>query len=292
MFQGTLVALVTPMKAGTNEVDYEALSRLVEWQIENRSDGLVILGTTGESPTIEDSERAEIIKRVVDQVDRRVPVIVGTGANATRHAIDLTIQAKSLGADAALVVTPYYNRPTQEGLYQHYYSIAESVPMPLILYNVPARTGCDLLPETIKQLSELENVVAVKEASGDLERLQRLVNYKCDIDLLTGVDQNTKDFVLQGGHGVISVIANILPAQTREMVEAAKAGDAVKADEIDKNMQALVDFMFIESNPIPAKWALQEMGLIENGIRLPLTPLSKKFHNDLRAVMQQVGLPV
>jgi 4-hydroxy-tetrahydrodipicolinate synthase len=285
MFHGSLVALVTPMLT-TNEIDYEALHKIVAWHLENDTDGLVILGTTGESPTIEGDEREKIIRQVISQVAGKIPVIVGTGSNSTRHSITYTRQAMDLGADAVLVVTPYYNRPTQEGLYQHFYAIANAVAIPQILYNVPTRTGCDLLPETVLRLSRLPNIVALKEATGDLNRLKELTQMNCSLDLLSGDDKTAMEFMLNGGKGVISVAANIIPKMFHDLCVAAIRGDRSGAEQIDQKLQALYKALSLESNPIPIKWAMIDKGLIDSGIRLPLTLLHEKFRTSLQEAMQ------
>lgn len=291
MFHGSLVAIVTPM-TDSGEVDYSALERLVDWHLKNGTDGLVVLGTTGESATIEDNEREEIISRVLSQVQERIPVIVGTGANSTSHAIQLTKQAMELGADAALLVTPYYNKPTQEGLYQHYKAVAEAVPIPQILYNVPSRTACDLLPETVKRLGEFSNIVALKEAVPDSDRLKKLVSLNCQVDLLSGDDPTAMEFILGGGKGVISVAANVAPQWVHMMTKAALEGKRAEAEEWNDKLKLLYKGLFLESNPIPAKWILSKMGLIKSGIRLPLTPLNEKFHAELKTIMEQANLAV
>ncbi len=291
MFHGCLVALVTPMKAD-GVVDYKALERLVDWHLENDTDGLVVLGTTGESATIELDERAEIISRVVEQVGEKIPVIVGTGANATSHAISMTQQAMELGADAALLVTPYYNKPTQEGLFQHFRAVANKVPIPQILYNVPSRTACDLLPETVLRLGQFSNIVAIKEATGQLDRLKRLIELECNMDMLSGDDPSCMEFILAGGKGVISVTANILPKMMHNMCQAALAGDRETAEHLNNQLSVWYKHLFLESNPIPTKWVLAQLGIIESGIRLPLTELNEKYHQTLRGVMQQTELRI
>lgn len=283
MFHGSLVALVTPMQSD-GAIDYASLAELVEWHIASETDGLVILGTTGESPTIEPGERRQIIQRVINQVRERIPVIVGTGTNSTRHTIELTRQAMEMGADAALLVTPYYNKPTQEGLYQHFRAVAENVPLPQILYNVPGRTGCDLLPETIHRLTRYSNIVGVKEASGDVARVPQLI--ESELDLLTGVDSNNLEFILTGGKGAISVVANVAPELLHSLCHAALQKDRPKAEKYEQHLQELYKALFCEPNPIPVKWALQEMGLIKNGIRLPLTPLSEQYHETVRSALR------
>ncbi len=291
MFHGSLVALVTPMLAN-GDVDYQSLEKLVAWHLANDTDGLVILGTTGESATIEIEERQKIVQFVVKQVAEKVPVIVGTGANNTRHAIEFTRLAMEDGADAALLVTPYYNKPTQEGLYQHYKTIANTVPIPQILYNVPSRTACDLLPETVQRLAECSNIVALKEATASMERLDALKALNLSIDLLSGDDGSAMEFMLRGGQGVVSVVANVVPREVHALCNAATAHDRTAAEKCNDQIKGLYQPLFAESNPIPTKWALTEMGMIENGIRLPLTPLSQKYHQLVRSALQaaQIGI--
>lgn len=285
MFHGSLVAIVTPMHAD-GEVDYDSFGKLIDWHLDSQTDGLVILGTTGESVTIEADEREKIINHAVAQVSERIPIIVGTGTNSTRKSIENTQKAMELGADAALLVTPYYNKPTQEGLYQHYKAIAKAVPIPQILYNVPSRTSCDLLPETVGRLGQMKNIIAIKEATGSMERLEALKQLDCEVDLLTGDDKSAMEFMLQGGQGVISVAANVAPTLMHNLCQAALGGDRAKAEQINAMLTPLFDELFAESNPIPAKWALKLMGMIQEGIRLPLTPLAEQFHKGLRAAMQ------
>jgi 4-hydroxy-tetrahydrodipicolinate synthase len=285
MFHGSLVALVTPMQPN-GAIDYASLAALVDWHLSSGTDGLVILGSTGEAATIEAAERRQIIQRVIHQVNERFPVIVGTGSNSTAHTVQMTRQAMEMGADAALLVTPYYNKPTQEGLYQHFHHVADNVPLPQILYNVPSRTGCDLLPETILRLSDHPNIVGVKEATGDVSRVAQLKN--ADLDLFSGDDATAADFMLAGGKGVISVIANVAPKMFHMMCVAALAGDRAQVEKYDRQLQDLAKILFCESNPIPVKWALQTMNLIKSGIRLPLTPLSERYHAPVRAALQGV----
>lgn len=289
MFSGSSVALITPMHAD-GAVDFDAFERLISWHLSEKTQALVVLGTTGESPTIEDHERAELIRLAVTLVNKKIPVIVGTGANATAHAIHLTQAAKDLGADGVLLVTPYYNRPTQEGLFQHYGAIAKACAIPQILYNVPGRTGCDLLPETIQRLSIHSNIIAVKEATGDLTRLKTLLSYGLNMSYFTGNDDNACEFILQGGQGVISVAANVLPKQFSEFCEIALSGDRAAAEKIDATWRDLYKALFIETNPIPTKYILEKMGLISNGIRLPLTRLSDQHHAFVDAVLQRLGI--
>jgi 4-hydroxy-tetrahydrodipicolinate synthase len=276
MITGSIVALVTPMVPDTLDVDWEALERLVEWHIDQQTHALVAVGTTGESATLSVEEHSRVIKFMVDISQGRIPVIAGTGANCTREAIELTEAAKKAGADACLLVTPYYNKPTQEGLYQHYKAIAEAVDIDQILYNVPSRTACDMLPETALRLSEISNIVGIKEATGDLDRAAWLIdNSPKDFAIYSGDDHTARELMLLGGHGDISVTANVAPKEMSRMCEAAINGDAEQALEIDKQLLGLHDAMFVESNPIPVKWAVSQLGLINDAIRLPLTQLSK-----------------
>ena len=287
MIQGSIVALVTPMEED-GALDAGSLRALVDFHIAQGTDAIVAVGTTGESATLDDAEHCEVIRLVVEQAAGRVPVIAGTGANATSEAIHLTRHAKELGADACLLVTPYYNKPTQEGLYRHYRAVAEAVDIPQILYNVPGRTGCDLLPETVARLAPVPGIVGVKEATVDLERLRR-IRESCgpDFALYSGDDATACAFCLQGGHGVISVTANVAPRLMHDMIAAALAGDAARAGELDARLEALHRDLFVESNPIPVKWAVHEMGLIKTGIRLPLTWLSDGCHDTVRRAMRQ-----
>lgn len=276
MITGSIVALVTPMVPDTLDVDWEALERLVEWHIDQQTHALVAVGTTGESATLSVEEHSRVIKFMVDISQGRIPVIAGTGANCTREAIELTEAAKKAGADACLLVTPYYNKPTQEGLYQHYKAIAEAVDIDQILYNVPSRSACDMLPETALRLSEISNIVGIKEATGDLDRAAWLIdNSPKDFAIYSGDDHTARELMLLGGHGDISVTANVAPKEMSRMCEAAINGDAEQALDIDKQLLGLHDAMFVESNPIPVKWAVSQLGLINDAIRLPLTQLSK-----------------
>lgn len=287
MFHGSMVALVTPMHE-EGSIDFSSIEKLIDWHLENKTDALVILGTTGESATIELHERKKIIRCVVEKVRHRMPVIVGTGTNSTKQSIELTKEAMELGADATLLVTPYYNKPTQEGLYQHYRAIAKAVPIPQILYNVPGRTACDLLPETVARLGRISNIVGLKEATGSLSRLAELLSLDIQIDFYSGDDATAKDFMLQGGAGVISVAANIAPALFHELCKAAISKDSELADSINEKLQDLYRLLFIESNPIPTKWLLEKMGLIHAGIRLPLTPLSVQHHGSFDAILDAI----
>jgi 4-hydroxy-tetrahydrodipicolinate synthase len=291
MIQGSIVALVTPMHPD-GSLDHAGLDRLIEYHIEQGTDGLVAVGTTGESATLDEDEHCAVIRQVVEKVAGRIPVIAGTGANSTREAISLTRFAKQAGADACLLVTPYYNKPTQEGLYLHYKAIAEAVDIPQILYNVPGRTACDLLPETVARLAPIENIAGIKEATGDLDRLRR-IRELCgtEFPLYSGDDATACEFCLEGGIGVISVTANVAPALMHRMCAAAIAGDRETAIELDWRLAGLHRQLFVESNPIPAKWAVHEMGLIDRGIRLPLTWLREDLHGLVREAMQQAQVP-
>ena len=291
MFHGCLVAIVTPMLE-EGGVDYDALEKLIKWQLESQTNGLVVLGTTGESPTIEPDERAKIITFAVEQVNGRVPVIVGSGANSTAHSIVMTHQAMELGADAALLVTPYYNRPTQNGLFRHFNAISEAVPIPQILYNVPSRTACDLLPETVEQLAKFSNIVGIKEATGSMERLQQLFALNLDIDLLSGVDESAMEFMLRGGKGVISVAANVVPKEMRHLSEVSMKGDRESSERLNNQLKDLYKQLSVETNPIPTKWVLSQMGKIKSGIRLPLTPLAEKYHDQVRNAAQLANVQI
>lgn len=285
MFHGSMVALVTPM-AADGVIDHESLDRLVEFHIENGTDAIVAVGTTGESATLDTDEHCALIRTIVERVHGRVPVIAGTGANATREAIQLTRCALQGGADACLLVTPYYNKPTQEGLYLHYKAIAEAVPIPQILYNVPGRTACDLLPETVARLAPIPNIIGVKEATGDLARAREILDRCSDkMDLYGGDDATAMALMLMGGKGVISVTANVAPRLMHEMCSAALQGDRARAEALNEQLMPLHQELFIEANPIPVKWALNQMGLIQAGIRLPLTPLSAACHARVRQAL-------
>jgi 4-hydroxy-tetrahydrodipicolinate synthase len=290
MFHGSLVALVTPMNKD-GSIDFNSLHSLIEWHIENQTDALVILGTTGESATINFNERDTLLKFVVQQVAERLPIIAGTGSSSTEEAIRLTYHAMEVGVDACLLVTPYYNKPTQEGLYQHYEKIANNVAIPQILYNVPSRTGCDLLPETVYRLSKITNIVGLKEATGDINRIKEIndkVNQK--IDLFSGDDATSMDFIAAGGRGVISVTANVAPKLMHDMCQAALNNEVLKAKDLQSKLMPLHKSLFVESNPIPVKWALHEMGKISEGIRLPLTELGSSHRAIVVAAMQEVGI--
>jgi 4-hydroxy-tetrahydrodipicolinate synthase len=290
MLKGSLVAIVTPMH-DDGTLDFAALRSLIDWHIEQGTDGIVIVGTTGESPTVDFDEHCELIRATVQQVAGRVPVIAGTGANSTQEAIELTAHAKNLGADATLLVTPYYNRPTQEGLYQHFKAIAEAVDIPQILYNVPGRTGCDLSNDTALRLAEIPNIVGIKDATGSIERNTDLImRAPADFAIYTGDDASALACMLMGGHGVISVTANVAPKLMHDMCVAAFAGELATARKTNQALFPLHKKLFIEANPIPVKWVLHQMGRIGGGIRLPLTPLSAAHHEALRAAMQAADI--
>jgi 4-hydroxy-tetrahydrodipicolinate synthase len=290
MIQGSIVALVTPMSAN-GDIDWVSLDALINWHIDSGTDGIVAVGTTGESPTLSVNEHLSVIERIVQVVAGRVPVIAGTGANSTSEAIHLTSSALRLGADASLQVVPYYNKPTQEGLYQHFKAIAEAVPIPVILYNVPGRTVADMLPETVARLAEIPNIIGIKEATGDLQRGQQVLDI-CpdDFIVLSGDDPTAAEFMLMGAKGDISVTANVAPAEMAALCAAARAGDAETARRLDSDLQALHNALFVEPNPIPVKWAMHIMGRTPAGIRLPLTPFSEDGRAILQPVMQNMGL--
>ncbi|MCG3142837.1 MAG: 4-hydroxy-tetrahydrodipicolinate synthase [Gammaproteobacteria bacterium] len=293
MFQGSMVAIVTPMQPGVRPdtpVDWPALDRLIEWHIENGTDAIVAVGTTGESATLNMEEHVAVIRRVIAVVNKRIPIIAGTGANSTTEAIELTQAAKAAGADACLLVTPYYNKPTQEGLYLHHRAVAEAVAIPQFLYNVPGRTACDMQPETAARLARIDNIIGIKEATGDLARVERLRTLCGEKFLLfTGDDATAMGFMFNGGHGAISVTANVAPRLMHELCALATRGERDAARAIDGRLAGLHKELFCEANPIPCKWALNQMGLIQAGIRLPLTWLSEACHARVRAAMEQAG---
>ena len=290
MIAGSMVALVTPMDA-QGGLDWESLAKLVDFHLQEGTNAIVAVGTTGESATLEVPEHIEVIRRVVDQVNGRIPVIAGTGANSTREAVELTENAKAAGADACLLVTPYYNKPTQEGLFQHFRHVAEAVAIPQILYNVPGRTACDMLPETVERLSKVPNIIGIKEATGDLKRGREVLDrVGQDFLVYSGDDATAVELMLMGGKGNISVTANVAPRAMSELCAAAIAGDADKARAINALLMPLHQTLFIEANPIPVKWALHEMGLMPEGIRLPLTWLSQHCQEPLRQAMRQSGV--
>jgi 4-hydroxy-tetrahydrodipicolinate synthase len=287
-FRGSIVALVTPM-TDDGAVDDAALARLVEFHVEQGTDGIVAVGTTGESATLDHAEHAEVIARVVELAAGRVPVIGGTGANSTSEALSLTRAAKDAGVNGCLLVTPYYNKPTQEGLYRHYMTVAEAVDVPQILYNVPGRTACDMRPETVARVAAgAANVVGIKEATGDMQRIHDL-RAACgeDFVILSGEDWMACDTIVDGGgQGVISVTANVAPGAMHEMCRLALAGDAEGARRVDACVRGLHEALFLESNPIPVKWAVAQLGLIGEAIRLPMTPLAEQHRDSVRRAME------
>jgi 4-hydroxy-tetrahydrodipicolinate synthase len=288
-FKGAIVAIVTPFKNG--KVDERALRELIEFQISNGIDGIVPCGTTGESPVLSHEEHDRVIEITVDAVKKRVPVIAGTGSNSTEEALRLTKHAHEVGADAVLMVNPYYNRPTQEGLYQHYKYIAEKVPIPIIMYNIPSRTGVNMTPDTMARLAKIKNIVGVKEAAGSLQQMQEIMT-ACgpDFIVVSGDDWFTYPLMCLGGHGIISVIANIAPADVSALVDAFNAGDVKKAKELHYKMTPMVASLFIEVNPVPVKAALNLMGKIEYEVRLPLAKMSDANYEKLKKQLQAYGL--
>lgn len=295
MFKGSCVALVTPMTQD-NALDLDAFSHLVKWHLSQGTRAIVIGGTTGEAPTLTDTERDTLIERalsIVKQSDHAIPVIAGTGSNCTEQTIKDTQRAKELGCDGALIVTPYYNKPTQEGLYLHYKKIAESIDLPIILYNVPHRTGCDLSAQTTSRLSFVPNIVGIKDATADLTRIKIYQKEaKPGFKLYTGDDESAMNFMALGGEGVISVAANVTPKAMQELCLAVFENDLINADEINRSLKRLYKNLFVESNPIPVKWALQTMGWIQEGIRLPLTPLSEQYRAELKDILHYLKLLV
>ncbi|MGA8260587.1 MAG: 4-hydroxy-tetrahydrodipicolinate synthase [Arenicellales bacterium] len=290
MFQGSMVAMVTPMHPDT-EVDFAAMERLIDFHVDSGTQAIISVGTTGESATLGFELHAEVMERTVKHAAGRIPIIAGTGANSTTEAVHLTRIAHEIGADGALLVVPYYNKPTQEGLYQHFKTIAEAVPIPQILYNVPGRTACDLLTATVDRLAGIENIVGIKDATGKLDRARELVETCGDrMSIFTGEDGTACEHMLLGGKGDISVTANVAPRAMRQMCDAAIAGDAETARAVNAGLADLHAALFVESNPIPVKWALHEMGMIDRGIRLPLTWLADPYHETVRAAMRKAGI--
>jgi len=290
MFQGSIVAIVTPMLVD-GAVDFDALKKLVKFHIDAGTNAIVSVGTTGESATLSIPEHSEVIHKTIEFAGGAIPVIAGTGANSTTEALELTENAKAAGADACLLVTPYYNKPTQEGLYRHFKKIAESVDVPIILYNVPGRTSVDMTAATTARLAGIGNIIGTNEAHGTVERIREVISL-CpdDFVVLTGDDGTAMESILAGARGNISVTANVAPAIMAQMCAAALAKDDAKARELDSKVADLHKYLFIESSPIPAKWALQQMGLIGAGIRLPLTPLDAKFHGEVAGAMNKAGI--
>ena len=281
--QGSFVALVTPMSTN-GSLDFNALEGLIEWHIESGTDGIVSVGTTGESATVSVPEHLEIIEKTIEFVDRRVPVIAGTGGNSTQEAVELTQKASELGADYVLIVTPYYNKPNQEGLYQHFIKIADSVDIQQILYNVPSRTACDLRPETVMRLANHQNIIGIKEALDSSERLSELIRISQSIadqknfSVFSGDDPSFNSFMANGGDGVISVAANVVPKHISQICSLNLSDQFNDAEELNSLLKNLYELLFVESNPIPVKWMLNKMGRIQPGIRLPLIPFNQVFH--------------
>jgi 4-hydroxy-tetrahydrodipicolinate synthase len=286
-YRGSMVAIATPMTFD-GAVDFETLGHLLDWHIEQGTDAIVAVGTTGESATLDHDEHRQVIRFCIDHVKGRLPIIAGTGSNSTKEAIELTRAAESMGAAAALLVTPYYNKPTQEGLYQHYAAVAAAVKMPIMLYNVPGRTAVDLLPETVARLSQIHNIIGIKDATGNLQRLTQMKSIcREGFEFYSGDDATAIEFILQGGQGGISVTANVAPKQLAQAYHAALEGNAELARQLDAPLQALHRDLFVEANPIPVKWALYRMGKINRGIRLPLTELSVQHHATIEAALAQ-----
>ena len=290
MFKGSMVAIVTPMNED-GSLDHVSLENLIEFHIENKTDVIISVGTTGESATLDFDEHSEVIKSTLNIVNKRVPVIAGSGANSTSEALHLTQRSKELGAEACLLVTPYYNKPTQRGLHEHYKKIADEVSIPQILYNVPGRTSVDMLPDTVKDLSTHPNIIGIKEASGNLERSKEILE-KCsdNLSIFTGDDKTSARDILMGFKGNISVTANIVPLQMHNMCRLASEGQKDEAEKINNKIDVLHDNLFIESNPIPVKWALSRMGLIKKGIRLPLTWMDEQYEAMLEESLISAGV--
>ena len=290
MIQGSMVALVTPMNPD-NSVDWPSLSRLLDWHLEQGTHAIVAVGTTGESATLNVDEHLAVINHVVNQVAGKIPVIAGTGANSTSEAIELTEGAKQAGADACLLVTPYYNKPTQRGLYLHHEAIAKAVDIPQLLYNVPGRTAVDMQPDVVLELAQLPNIIGIKEATGDMVRAKAIIDAAPDgFKIISGDDETAVELMLLGGHGDISVTANVIPGKLAQMCELAIVGKADEARAINDSLMSLHRAMFLEANPIPVKWALAEMGIINPGIRLPMTELSEVYHEQVRTALREAGL--
>jgi 4-hydroxy-tetrahydrodipicolinate synthase len=292
MFHGSMVAIVTPMHTN-GDLDKKSLQNLIEWHIAEGTQAIVIAGTTGESPTLSYSEKCELIEFTVEQVNNRVPVIAGTGTNCTQTSINFTLEAERLGADASLLITPYYNKPTEEGLYEHFKLISEHAKKPLILYNNPSRTGCDLLPRTVARLSQFHNIVGIKESTGDTQRIEalRAMTYP-EFGIYSGDDATNLELIARGGQGIISVVANVAPRAMRSLIDAALAKNEAEIAVFKTQLHLLSTELFAEANPIPVKWALTQMGLIQNGIRLPLMPLQKKYHHRVYDALTNANISV
>ena len=286
MITGSIVALVTPMHPD-GAIDWSAFARLIEYHIESGTAGLGVVGTTGESPTLTVPEHCEVIRFAVEQAGGRIPVVAGTGGNSTHEAIELTVSAAEAGADYSLSVTPYYNKPTQQGLFEHFQAVARSVNLPIILYNVPGRTGCDLMNDTVVRLSQIDNIVAIKDATGDVERGAALIEAVPDgFAVFSGDDATALELMRRGGWGNVSVTANIAARDMAAMCNLALAGEWDAAAEVDERLSELNDLLFIEANPIPGKWAMAQRGMMGDGIRLPLTPLSEPCRGDLERALE------
>jgi 4-hydroxy-tetrahydrodipicolinate synthase len=294
MITGSLVAIVTPMKSGKEQdgaLDLERFKQLIDWHVAEGTDGIVVVGTTGESPTVDFDEHKELIRIAVQHSRGRIPIIAGTGGNSTVEAIELTASAKENGATACLSVVPYYNKPTQEGLYRHFRKIAETVDLPMILYNVPGRTVADLQTDAVLRLAQVPGIIGIKEASANIERNTDLIRRAPrNFAIYSGDDATALALILLGGHGVISVTANVAPKAMHQMCAAALVGDLKKARELNLRLFPLHQKLFVEANPIPVKWALAEMGMIESGLRLPMSPLAEKFHQTVREALHEAGI--
>lgn len=289
-FQGSMVALVTPMHPD-GQLDYDSYRKLIDWHVQEGTDALVVVGTSGESPTVDVQEHAELIRVAVVHAAGRIPVIAGVGANSTAEAIELTQFAQKAGADAGLSVVPYYNKPSQEGMYQHFKMVQEAVDLPTLLYNVPGRTVADLDVDTIIRLAQIPGIIGIKEASGDISRVSRIVARKPEtFDVISGDDATAAALILLGGVGNISVTANVAPRAMHELCMAALAGDLAKVRQIDQKLALVNKLLFVEGNPVPVKWALAQMGRISSGIRLPLVPLSSQHHAVIKDALTQAGI--
>jgi len=292
MITGSLVAIVTPMHAD-GRLDLARFRDLIDWHVQEGTDGIVVVGTTGESPTVDFDEHKELIRIAVEHAHGRIPVVAGTGGNSTAEAIELTESAKKAGATACLSVVPYYNKPTQEGLYRHFRAVAEKVDLPMIVYNVPGRTVADLQNDTVLRLTQVPGIIGIKDATANIERASDLIKRAPrNFAIYSGEDSTALALILLGGHGVISVTANVAPKLMHQMCAAALVGDVKTAREINFRLLQLHQRLFVEANPIPVKWALAEMGMIELGLRLPMTPLSDKFHQTVREALHEAGIQI
>jgi 4-hydroxy-tetrahydrodipicolinate synthase len=290
VFSGSLVALVTPFD-GNNRVDYTSLKRLIDFHVDQGSDGLVIAGTTGESATLTRSEHVELVGRSVEIAGGRLPIIAGTGSNSTAQTVDLSRAVADTGIDAYLIVVPYYNKPVQEGIFQHFSVIADALDKPVMLYNVPGRTVADMLPETVGRLAKHDNIFGIKEATGDIDRLKAIQNLVDDeFRLYSGDDFTLLPFIENGGHGVVTVSGNVAPGHVATLCQLALDGNSGEAKALDDRLQGLNKLLFVESNPMPVKWAVSQMGLIGPDVRLPLTPFSAQYHEAMRAAMREAGV--